>query len=132
MFSEMWPASCALHHGLKAVYAPHAEYIDRRWPTKYLEATFNAGRNGASGGARTAVFGDPEHNFRGTTWYYNAGFPEVLWHRWLGYRFHNAGGEEYEVSGVGERGGGEGRMCLPAMLLHPVKRVELVVEGLRD
>ncbi len=132
MFSEMWPASCALHHGLKAVYAPHSEYIDRRWPTQYLEATFNAGRNGASGGARTAVYGDPEHNFRGTTWYYNAGFPEVLWHRWLGYRIHNAGGEEFEVNGVGERGGGEGRMCLPAMLLHPVKRVELVVEGLRD
>lgn len=132
MFSEMWPASCALHHGLKAVYAPHSEYIDRRWPTKYLEATFNAGRNGAAGGARTSVFGDPEHNFRGTTWYYNAGFPEVLWHRWLGYRFNNAGGEEFEVNGLGERGGGEGRMCLPAMLLHPIKRVEMVIEGLRD
>ncbi|RMD42332.1 hypothetical protein DV735_g2756, partial [Chaetothyriales sp. CBS 134920] len=83
MFSEMWPASCALHHGLKAVYAPHAEYIDRKWPIDFLEATFNGGRNGATGGARTSVFGDREHNFRGTTWYYNAGFPEVLWHRWL-------------------------------------------------
>lgn len=132
MFSEMWPATCALHHGLKAVYAPHAEYIDRRWPTKYLEATFNAGRNGAAGGARTSVFGDPEHNFRGTTWYYNAGFPEVLWHRWLGYKFNNDGGEEFEVSGVGEKGGGEGRMCLPGMLLHPIKSVDMVIEGLRD
>jgi Protein of unknown function (DUF3405) len=131
MFSEMWPASCALHHGLKAVYAPHSEYIDRRWPTQYLEATFNAGRNGATGGARTSVFGEPEHNFRGTTWYYNAGFPEVLWNRWLGYRFNNDGGEEFEVSGVGERGGGEGRMCLPAMLLHPIKGVDMVIEGLR-
>jgi hypothetical protein len=26
------------------------------------------------------------------------------------------------------REGGEGRMCLPAMLLHPVKHVDLVVE----
>ena len=75
MFSEMWPASCALHHGLKAVYAPHSEYIDRRWPTDYLKNVFNAGRNGATGGARTSVFGDREHNFRGTTWYYNAGVP---------------------------------------------------------
>lgn len=122
MFSEMWPASCALHHGFKAVYAPHAEYIDRRWPTKYLESVFNGGRNGASGGARTSVFGDREHNFRGTTWYYNAGFPEVLWHRWLGYKFNNDGGEEWELAG-------EGRMCLPPMLLHPIKRVGLVVEG---
>lgn len=122
MFSEMWPASCALHHGLKAVYAPHAEYIDRRWPIKYLEQTFNGGRNGASGGARTSVFGDREHNFRGTTWYYNAGFPEVLWHRWLGMKIFGAGGEVVEQEG-------EGRMCLPGMLLHPIKRVEMVQEG---
>ena len=122
MFSEMWPASCALHHGLKAVYVPHPVYIDRRWPTDYLEKTFNGGRNGASGGARTSVFGDREHNFRGTTWYYNAGFPEVLWHRWLGMKIFNAGGEITEIEG-------EGRMCLPGMMLHPVKRVELVQEG---
>jgi hypothetical protein len=122
MFSEMWPASCALHHGLKAVYAPHSEYIDRRWPTYYLKNVFNAGRNGATGGARTSVFGDREHNFRGTTWYYNAGFPEVLWNRWLGYKFNNEGGEQFELAN-------EGRMCLPAMLLHPIKRVDMVVEG---
>jgi hypothetical protein len=125
MFSEMWPASCALHHGLKAVYAPHSEYIDRRWPTTYLKNVFNAGRNGASGGARTSVFGDREHNFRGTTWYYNAGFPEVLWNRWLGYKFNNEGGEQFELAN-------EGRMCLPPMLLHPIKRVDLVIEGPRD
>ncbi|EHY56036.1 hypothetical protein HRR83_006582 [Exophiala dermatitidis] len=125
MFSEMWPASCALHHGLKAVYAPHPEYIDRKWPTNYLQAVFNGGRNGATGGARTSVFGDREHNFRGTTWYYNAGFPEVLWHRWLGMKIHNDGGEQDELAG-------EGRMCLPGMLLHPVKKVDLVQEGRRD
>jgi hypothetical protein len=124
MFSEMWPATCALHHGLKAVYAPHSEYIDRKWPTNYLESVFNAGRNGATGASRTSVFGDREHNFRGTTWYYNAGFPEVLWHRWLGMRFNEDGGEIEEVNG-------EGRMCLPAMLLHPIKRVDLVQEGMR-
>jgi hypothetical protein len=125
MFSEMWPASCALHHGLKVVYAPHSEYIDRRWPTHYLQNVFNAGRNGATGGARTSVFGDREHNFRGTTWYYNAGFPEVLWNRWLGYKFNNDGGEQFELAN-------EGRMCLPPMLLHPIKRVDMVIEGLRD
>ncbi|KIX04860.1 uncharacterized protein Z518_05731 [Rhinocladiella mackenziei CBS 650.93] len=124
MFSEMWPASCALHHGLKAVYVPHPEYVDRKWPTNYLQAVFNGGRNGATGGSRTSVFGDREHNFRGTTWYYNAGFPEVLWHRWLGMRFNSAGGEQEEVAG-------EGRMCLPGMLLHPIKRVDLVQEGRR-
>ncbi|KAI9754647.1 MAG: Anaphase-promoting complex subunit 23 [Chaenotheca gracillima] len=122
MFSEAWPASCALHHGFKAVHAPHPVYIDREWPIKYLAGVFNGGRNGASGGARTSVFGEREHNFRGTTWYYNAGFAPNLWRRWLGFRVDNNGGEEYEVAN-------EGRMCLPGMLLHPVKDVRLVVEG---
>lgn len=124
MFSEMWPASCALHHGFKVVYAPHPEYVDRKWPTNYLQSVLNAGRNGATGGSRTSVFGDREHNFRGMTWYYNAGFPEVLWHRWLGMKFHNTGGEQEEIAG-------EGRMCLPGMLLHPVKRVDLILESRR-
>lgn len=124
MFSEMWPASCALHHGFKAVYAPHSVYIDRRWPTNYLESVFNGGRNGASGGARTSVFGDREHNFRGTTWFYSAGFSPNLWKRWLGYRVDNNGGEEAELAG-------EGRMCLPPMLLHPVKSVDMPIEGLK-
>jgi hypothetical protein len=121
MFSEMWPATTALHHGFKAVYVPHAVYIDRRWPTKYLESVFNAGRNGASGGARTAIFGDREHNFKGTTWFYSAGFSPNLWRRWLGLRVDNDGGEQQELAG-------EGRMCLPPMLLHPVKDVQMVID----
>ena len=125
MFSEMWPASCALHHGFKAVYAPHPMYVDRNWPTNYLASVFNGGRNGAAGGARTSVYGDREHNFRGMTWYYSAGFPFNLWRRWLGYRVDNAGGEEEEINA-------EGRMCLPPILLHPIKGMDLVIEGLRD
>ncbi|KAF2223614.1 hypothetical protein BDZ85DRAFT_261895 [Elsinoe ampelina] len=122
MFSEMWPGSCALHHGLKAVYAPHPVYIDRRWPTSYLAAIFNNGRNGAAGGARTSVFSDErQHNFLGTTWYYHAGFPGNLWKRWLGYKVDGDGGEQEEKAG-------EGRMCLPTMLLHPVKQVDMIYE----
>ncbi|CAL5871154.1 uncharacterized protein PFLUO_LOCUS5400 [Penicillium psychrofluorescens] len=121
MFSEMWPASTALHHGFKAVFVPHAVYIDRRWPTRYLESVFNAGRNGASGGARTSIFGDREHNFRGTTWFYSAGFSPNLWRRWLGLRVDNDGGEQQELAG-------EGRMCLPPMLLHPIKDVEMIID----
>ncbi|THV90589.1 hypothetical protein D6D22_05159 [Aureobasidium pullulans] len=122
MFSEMWPGSCALHHGLKAVYAPHPVYIDRRWPTSYLAAVFNNGLHGASGGARTSVFSDErQHNFLGTSWYYHAGFPGNLWKRWLGYKVDGDGGEMEEVEG-------EGRMCLPGMLLHPVKHVDLIYE----
>lgn len=122
MFSEMWPGSCALHHGFKAVYAPHPVYIDRRWPTSYLAAIFNNGRNGASGGSRTSVFSDErQHNFLGTSWYYHAGFPANLWKRWFGYKVDGGGGEVSEVAG-------EGRMCLPGMLLHPVKQIDLIYE----
>ncbi len=82
----------------------------------------NGGRNGASGGARTSVYGGREHNFKGTTWFYDAGFAPNLWRRWLGYKVDNDGGEQEELAG-------EGRMCLPGVLLHPVKGVGMVVEG---
>ena len=121
MFSEMWPGSMALQHGLKAVYAPHPVYIDRRWPTSYLAAVFNNGLHGAAGGSRVSVFSDErQHNFLGTSWYYHAGFSPNLWKRWLGKKVDNDGGEEWEM-----RKEGEGRMCLPAILLHPVKQVDL-------
>jgi hypothetical protein len=122
MSTEMWPATVALHHGLKAVYAPHPVFVDRKWPARYLAAIFNNGRNGASGGGKLSVFSEErQHNFLGTTWYYHAGFAPNLWKRWLGYKVDGDGGEEEELAG-------EGRMCLPAMLLHPIKQVDLVQE----
>jgi hypothetical protein len=118
MFDEMWPATVALHHGLKAAYAPHPVFVDRAWPPTYLEKTFNPGVNGASGSAWSSPFNIVnEHNFRGVTWYFNAGFPSNIWRRWLGFRVDNTGGVEEEIRG-------EGRMCLPPMLLHPVKGFE--------
>ncbi|KAK2626918.1 hypothetical protein QTJ16_004093 [Diplocarpon rosae] len=136
-FSEMWAPTVALHHGYKAVYAPHPVFVDRKWPTSYLAGVMNAGRNGATGGARTSVFGEKEHNLLGMSWYYNAGFAPNLWRRWLGFKVNNEGGEEFEMTvdegrdgkGVNGMRGGEGRMCLPPMLIHPVKGVELPVEA---
>ncbi|KAH8598731.1 hypothetical protein B0O99DRAFT_614041 [Bisporella sp. PMI_857] len=136
-FSEMWAPTTALHHGYKAVYVPHPMFVDRAWPTAYLASIMNAGRNGATGGARTSVFGEREHNLLGMTWYYNAGFAPNLWSRWLGLKVNNEGGEQFELEvdegrtgkgGVNDMRGGEGRMCLPPMLIHPVKGVELAVE----
>ena len=45
-----------------------------------------------------------------------------MWRRWLGYKVDNDGGEQAELAG-------EGRMCLPAVFLHPVKGVGMGVEG---
>ncbi|KAF7860641.1 hypothetical protein EAF04_008160 [Stromatinia cepivora] len=137
-FTEMWAPTTALHHGYKAVSVPHPMFVDREWPTEYLASIMNGGRNGATGGARTSVFGDREHNLRGMTWFYNTGFAPNLWRRWLGFKVDNEGGEEFETTvnegrngqHVNDMRGGEGRMCLPPMLLHPVKGVEIPVEGL--
>ncbi|KAF4512408.1 hypothetical protein G6O67_001550 [Ophiocordyceps sinensis] len=73
----------------------------------------------------------------GLSWFYNSGFAPNLYRRWLGLRVNNDGGDEFETtrdgsrqgSGVGAMRGGEGRMCLPPMLLHPVKGVELPIEA---
>jgi hypothetical protein len=43
----------------------------------------------------------------------------------MGYKVDNDGGEEDEMAH-------EGRMCLPAVLLHPVKQVDLVQERVED
>ena len=114
-FTEMWPATCALHHGFKAVYVPHPVYIDRKWPLWYLEKTFNHGSQGASGGTKESVFGSREHNFRGVSWYYNGAFAPDLWSKWM---LGRKGNEEQESDEV------VGRMCLRGMLLHPVKKIE--------
>lgn len=135
-FPEMWPATVALQHGYKGVFVPHPLYVDREWPTQYMAAVFNGGKNGASGGARTSVFGQREHNLQGLTWFYNSGFAPNLYRRWLGVKVNNDGGEEFELTrdmskdetSVGQMRGGEGRMCLPPMLIHPIKGVDLPVE----
>ncbi len=50
MFSEMFPPSMALHHGLKAAYAPHPVYLDRDWDQSSIDGAFNGGRDHTAGG----------------------------------------------------------------------------------
>ncbi|EPS36166.1 hypothetical protein H072_10364 [Dactylellina haptotyla CBS 200.50] len=113
MFTEMWPATAALHHGLKAVYAPHPVFMDRRWPGKYLASVLNNGKFGSSGGRQRSVFGDREHHFMGSGFYYGSYWPRGVYRTWMGEVWEGRGGEEWEEV--------HGRMCLPGMLLHPVK-----------
>ncbi|KAL1586566.1 hypothetical protein WHR41_05365 [Cladosporium halotolerans] len=140
MQAEMWPATVALHHGLKAVYAPHPIWTDRKWPGWYMDAIFNAdGNELAQWGERfDSVYNhDREYNFQGWSWYYASKFPKTLYRRWLGWtdkddtsplrevsgpELEETGGH-YSVDGRPESVGGKGRMCLPGMLLHPVKKV---------
>ncbi|KAJ9612237.1 hypothetical protein H2200_003834 [Cladophialophora chaetospira] len=119
MCGEMFPASMALHHGLKSVFAPHPMYFSRVWnDSAYVDGVFNSNpTTGSSGGNSESVFSEiPQHNFRGGTYYYDSGFSGRLWRRWLGYKEMGAGGEREERDEKGS-----GRMCLRSVLLHPVK-----------
>ena len=117
MFPEMYPASIALHYGLKAVYVPVPIYFDRLWTAEKLQQTFNPGPEGTSGGSEKSAFGPREHVFRGASCYSNANFAGALWRRWLGQREENGeGGPQEEL-----RNGSTGRMCLRSTMLHPIK-----------
>lgn len=68
MFSEMFPASVALHRGLKAVYAPHPVSLDRGWELEAVERSFNGGRDGSAGGRGSPFDVRNEHVHKGTSW----------------------------------------------------------------
>ena len=107
MSSEQWPQSVALHHGFKAVYAPHSVYMDRYWPAKAANFIFNNGDAqrfiksfkdiaplGEGSGGWESVFGmDREHSFEISTWYYRTFFATRLYKRLLGYNVDGIGGE---------------------------------------
>lgn len=197
MASEMWPSSTALHHGLKAVYAPHPIWFSQIWPDSYLDPVFNAdgwgagskpgygfiddgrgrgfvpereeagmaqngtgpngeGLEGRWGQERDAPYNpDREHNFGGWSWYFWSDFPKVLYWRWLGWK---AGFAIVTIEGssstddlrdvewsevcrsfvvaflimyvltLSQWEEKNGRLCYPAMLLHPVKNVRKPTE----
>ena len=127
MFAEMWPASVAFHYGLKSVYAPLPIYHDHEWPAEHANEIFNNAKlrdaskavgmdhgGGYFHGKDGSVFGPGEHVFRGASYYSNAGFAGYLWRRWLGKENEN---NELDW----EMGEGGGRMCLPMMVVHPIK-----------
>jgi len=112
--SEMTPQTVALHHGLKAVYAPHPVFFDREWKAESLERWFNPGPEGQSGSGLESPFGwGRESRFAGSTWYYRAEAPMRLYNNWMGWEDSGVGGAAWEKL--------HGRACLPAMLLHPIK-----------
>ncbi|KAF4556438.1 Hypothetical protein D9617_1g083160 [Elsinoe fawcettii] len=130
MVSEMWPSSVALHYGLKVVYAPHPIFSTRKWDPKYADEIFNPGPEVAPGTGPDSPYAvDREHNFGGMSWYYDGGAAGTIYRRWLGWDVKGPEGKETvgEVKKQWEKvkgkEGQEERLCLPPMLLHPVKDV---------
>ncbi|KAL2128217.1 hypothetical protein VTI74DRAFT_9508 [Chaetomium olivicolor] len=128
MFSEMFPATVALHRGLKAVYAPHPVFVDREWDLDAVDAAFNGGHDHTAGGEGSPFALGNEHVHKGTTWYYDSEFAGLLWRRWLGYAQFDGRGPDGGRSGEGVVKGGReeeerstGRLCLTSRLVHPVK-----------
>ncbi|KAL5614363.1 hypothetical protein BROUX41_004469 [Berkeleyomyces rouxiae] len=136
-FCEMWPGTVALHHGYKAVHAPQPIYVDRAWSLSALTAVVNGGRNGASGGAASSVFGRKEGNLETMSYFYRSEFVGNLYRQFLGLQSKHTSGQQFETAAdesktgqdIENMKGGEGRMCLPPMLLHPVKSVDIPVEA---
>ncbi|CAM1501089.1 Fc.00g102510.m01.CDS01 [Cosmosporella sp. VM-42] len=130
MFSEMFPASVALHHGFKGVYAPHPVFLDRAWyPASEIDTAFNGGRDHSTSGHGSPFDFWNEHYHKGTSWYFNSEFAGLLWRRWLGYAQNDRRGK-FGAPGQGKERGGKweemdekntGRMCLRGMLVHPIK-----------
>ncbi|KAG5953354.1 hypothetical protein E4U53_005898 [Claviceps sorghi] len=131
MFSEMFPASVALHRGFKAVFAPHPISLDRAWTPvgSSVDHGFNSGRDHSTSGPNSPFYLGNEHVHKGSTFYYDSEFAGLLWRRWLGYPQMDGRGRSGEPNSGHLRGGmeeekrpeGSGRMCLRSMLLHPIK-----------
>lgn len=93
--SEMGPATVALLHGLKAVFAPTPVFFDREWGTESLQKYFNPGPQGQSGDSADSPFGrERRGSFYGATWYPSATTPMKLYNNWLGREDNGIGGAE--------------------------------------
>jgi Protein of unknown function (DUF3405) len=118
---EMTNPTTALHHGLKALYAPHPIYFDEDIDHDALYHVFNGAEPGE----------EIEKLFHAKVY-----LPTPEWQdRWkrLTYSWANELSGELYKWWIGRDGGGrdpamlrvvgEGEPCFPAMALHPVKDV---------
>ncbi|KAJ5929501.1 hypothetical protein N7454_006451 [Penicillium verhagenii] len=108
--SEMSPTSWALYYGLKAVQVPQPIFHAHSWDPAELNRRANPGSPGAINAGRDSIWSWNMHNdiLLNVTFMFNSEFSERLYRAWLGY-------DQREDSG---------KICLPPMLLHPVKNTK--------
>ena len=108
MHSEMSPLTWAMFYGLKAVQVPQPIYHAHQWDVEDLNKRANAGKPGLINGGDDSIWNPNPGTAEivgNITYMFATKFPERLYRAWLGYDE----GENIEP------------MCLPPMLLHPVK-----------
>lgn len=111
MHSEMSPYSWALFYGLKAVQVPQPIYHAHEWNPFALNNRANAGKPGAINAGSDSIWNANPQTAEivlNITYMFATPFPERLYRSWLGFD---------EAEGLKP-------MCLPPMLLHPVKNTE--------
>lgn len=111
MMPEMFPESTAVQHGLKAVAFPEPLYLDINEKTpEELESIFNNQSEYGiwNGGSPNKLLAQRVNYWWSTG--FTPDFSNILYRKWLGI--------DFEGNKTGEQ-----RLCLPAMLLHPIKGI---------
>lgn len=120
---EMYPESAALHHGLKLVVFPLPVYLDFAKSPENMNAAFNAEEG------KTVLNHPPLHDgtwHRMTYWASideKTTYPDELYKRWLGYVSFSLSPSPIHRTDIWQGNDPSERLCLPGMLLHPVKGV---------
>ncbi|KAJ5768885.1 hypothetical protein N7520_003444 [Penicillium odoratum] len=112
--SEMSPVSWALFYGLKSVQVPQPIYHEKRWDPVELNRRANPGKPGSINAGKDSIWSWQMHDdiMLKLSYMFSSDFPEKLYRAWLG------------LDDTAEWENNHQRLCLPPMLLHPIKRTE--------
>ncbi|KAJ5901283.1 hypothetical protein N7504_007276 [Penicillium tannophilum] len=112
--SEMSPVSWALFYGLKSVQVPMPIYHELKWDPVELNRRANPGKPGGINAGKKSIWSWQMHDdiMLKLSYMFSSDFAGKLYRAWLGLD----DAVEWEKD--------HRRLCLPPMLLHPVKKTE--------
>ncbi|KAJ5701446.1 hypothetical protein N7488_008994 [Penicillium malachiteum] len=112
--SEMSPVSWALFYGLKSVQVPMPVYHELKWDPVELNRRANPGEPGSVNAVWNSIWSWKMHDdiMLKLSYMFSSEFPGKLYRAWLG------------LDDTVEWEKNHRRLCLPPMLIHPVKNTE--------
>ena len=127
MFPEMYPESTTLHHGLKMVVFPLPVYMDYARSPSSIEQIFNADEGSTLLNAPYSYMAEWRRMTYWHTMDKKTTYPDELYKRWLGYvcckAFSCSLKYHYYRANISQSDHIAERLCLPGILLHPIKGV---------